>query len=126
MSKTARANSGTEFGLIEVLIEELAQLNARGRRLTVTLVGEGSEGALFREQVERLGRRPDNLPQRHAGAPSALGRVVMVPSCAESMPMWCWKAAAAGKPLVAIDVGGIPQIFGAQARRLVSPTMPAP
>ncbi|MEJ2378062.1 MAG: glycosyltransferase [Pseudolabrys sp.] len=108
---------------VDVLIEALAQLNARGRRLTATLVGDGPDAAQFREQAERLGLAGqvafrNVMPARQA---FALGRVVAVPSRAEALPYVVLEAAAAGKPLVATDVGGIPEIFGAHADRLVPP-----
>ncbi len=108
---------------VDVLIDALAQLNGRGRRLTATLVGEGPETALFRDRTERLGLAGQvtfraAMPARQA---FALGRVVAVPSRAEALPYVVLEAAAAGRPLVASNVGGIPEIFGAHAARLVPP-----
>ena len=45
----------------------------------------------------------------------------MLPSRAESLPYVVLEAAAAGKPLIATNVGGIPEIFGPYADRLVAP-----
>ncbi len=50
-----------------------------------------------------------------------LARAVVVPSRAESMPYVVLEAIAAGLPLIATRVGGIPEILGAQAGRLVAP-----
>lgn len=49
----------------------------------------------------------------------ARGRVMVVPSLAESLPYVVLEAVAARQPLVATDVGGIPEIFGAAAGQLV-------
>jgi glycosyltransferase involved in cell wall biosynthesis len=47
-----------------------------------------------------------------------LGRVLVVPSRAESMPYVVLEAAGARVPMVATNVGGIPEIFGPFADRL--------
>ena len=46
---------------------------------------------------------------------------MVVPSRAESFPYIVLEAAAAGKPLVVTNVGGIPDMFGPFADRLVPP-----
>jgi glycosyltransferase involved in cell wall biosynthesis len=56
-----------------------------------------------------------------ARAAMALGRVMVVPSRAESLPYVVLEAAAAEKPLVATNVGGIPEIYGPLADALVPP-----
>ncbi len=58
------------------------------------------------------------MPARQA---FALGRIMVVPSRAESFPYIVLEAAAAGKPLIATRVGGIPDMFGPLAERLVPP-----
>jgi glycosyltransferase involved in cell wall biosynthesis len=50
---------------------------------------------------------------------------MVVPSRMESFPYVVLEAAAAGMPLVATNVGGIPEIFGPDANRLVPPDQPA-
>ena len=47
-----------------------------------------------------------------------LGRIMVVPSRAESMPYVVLEAAGARVPMVATDVGGIPEIFGPYKARL--------
>jgi glycosyltransferase involved in cell wall biosynthesis len=46
---------------------------------------------------------------------------MVVPSRAESLPYVVLEAAAAGKPLIATGVGGIPEIYGPLSDRLVPP-----
>ena len=58
------------------------------------------------------------MPARQA---FALGRIMVVPSRAESFPYIVLEAAAAGKPLIATRVGGIPDMFGPLAERLIPP-----
>ncbi len=106
---------------VDVLLDALAQLAREGHTLTATIVGDGPDAALFRAQAERLGvaaRFPGAMPARTA---FALGRCLIVPSRAESLPYIVLEAAAAALPLVVTNVGGIPEIFGPQAGRLVPP-----
>ena len=58
------------------------------------------------------------MPARQA---FALGRIIVVPSRAEAMPYIVLEALAAGKPMIATAVGGIPEIFGAGSPALVRP-----
>jgi glycosyltransferase involved in cell wall biosynthesis len=108
---------------IDVLIEAMAALRDAGHRLTAKFVGEGGERAALETKVVQLGLN-DQIefcgarPTREA---LAMGRVVVLPSRAESLPYVVLEAAAAGKPLIATNVGGIPEIFGPYADRLVPP-----
>jgi glycosyltransferase involved in cell wall biosynthesis len=60
-----------------------------------------------------------------ARAAFALGRLLVIPSRAESLPYIVLEAAAAGVPIIATRVGGIPEIFGPDSADLVSPGDPA-
>ena len=51
--------------------------------------------------------------------------MLVVPSRAESLPYIVLEAAAAGLPIIATNVGGIPEIFGPDADELVPPGDPA-
>jgi glycosyltransferase involved in cell wall biosynthesis len=107
---------------VDVLLDALALLARDGRTLSATIVGDGPDAAAFREQAERLGlsavRFAGPMPARAA---FALGRCLVVPSRAESLPYIVLEAAAAAIPLIVTNVGGIPEIFGPQANRLVPP-----
>ena len=56
---------------------------------------------------------PGPMPARQA---FRLGRTLVVPSRAESMPYVVLEAAAARMPMIATNVGGIPEIFGPLSR----------
>jgi len=104
---------------VDVLIEAIAALARDGRVLTVTIVGEGPDEAAFRAKASGLGeavRFAGALPAREA---FALGRLLVVPSRAESLPYIVLEAAAASMPMIASDVGGVGEIFGPDAASLV-------
>jgi glycosyltransferase involved in cell wall biosynthesis len=107
---------------VDVLLDALARLARDGRELSATIVGDGPDAAAFRKQAVQLGLTkvgfPGALPARAA---FALGRCLVVPSRAESLPYIVLEAAAAGLPIITTDVGGISEIFGPQAGRLVPP-----
>lgn len=108
---------------VDVLLEAIALLAREGRTVTATLVGAGPDAETFREQADRLGlagrmRFPGALPARQA---FAMGRLMIVPSRAESLPYVVLEAGAAGLPQIATAVGGIGEIFGDEAGRLVPP-----
>jgi glycosyltransferase involved in cell wall biosynthesis len=106
---------------VDVLLRAVGQLNQSGRRVSLTIVGDGDSAAEFRSQTTRLGldqqvRFTGAMPGRAA---LPLGRIMVVPSRAESLPYVVLEAAAAGKPVIATRVGGIPEIFGPLADLLV-------
>ena len=110
----------------DVLIEALAQLHSTGRRLRLAIAGDGEEGPALRGQVARLGltdsvRFLGHTPAREA---FAQGRLLVVPSRADSLPYVVIEAAGAGIPIIASNVGGIPEILGPDAK-LVPPENPA-
>jgi glycosyltransferase involved in cell wall biosynthesis len=53
------------------------------------------------------------------------GRLLIVPSLHESLPYIVLEAGAAAIPMLATRVGGIPEIFGPEAGRLVPASDPA-
>jgi glycosyltransferase involved in cell wall biosynthesis len=101
----------------DVLIEALAQLNRRGSSLSACIVGEGIQRRELESQARRLGLASQivfrgALPAREA---FRLGRLLVVPSRAESFPYIVLEAAAARLPLIASSIGGIPEMLGPEA-----------
>jgi glycosyltransferase involved in cell wall biosynthesis len=108
---------------IDVLIEAMAILRAEGSGITATLIGDGPDAVAIRAAVERHGmsQRVRFMPPMPVRKALALGRIMVVPSRAESLPYVVLEAAAAAKPLIASRVGGIPEIYGPLADALVPP-----
>jgi glycosyltransferase involved in cell wall biosynthesis len=95
---------------------------ALGQRLSAVMVGAGEDLPRYEAEVERLGLadRIRFLPPMPARAAFALARLVVVPSRAEAMPYIVLETLAAGKPMIATAVGGIPEIFGSGSPALVN------
>jgi glycosyltransferase involved in cell wall biosynthesis len=107
---------------VDVLIEALSLLNAGGRPVSATIVGSGPEAAEFQALARTRGLAnvafPGAIPARQA---FARGRLLIVPSRAESLPYIVLEAAAAGLPMLTTNVGGIPEVFGPHSDRLLPP-----
>ena len=108
---------------VPVLLDAVASLRSRGRSVTLLLVGSGPDADALMAHAVRLGLTGAVTfePPQAIRPVLARGRIMVVPSLAESLPYVVLEAAAACQPLVATDVGGIPEIFGANARDLVPP-----
>ncbi len=108
---------------IDVLIDALAILQQSGRRVSVTIAGEGPDAAKLQAQATRSGLADQIRFIGHCPARTAftMGRMLVIPSRAESLPYVVLEAAAAGLPIIASNVGGVPEIFGPQADRLIPP-----
>ena len=108
---------------IPYLLDALAALRATGRDLSLLLVGSGPDAASLAAHAERLGLIDAVTfePPQPIRPVLARGRVMVVPSLAESLPYVVLEAAAARQPMVATNVGGIPEIFGAATDDLVPP-----
>jgi glycosyltransferase involved in cell wall biosynthesis len=110
----------------DLLIDAVARLRADGKPVTLTLAGDGEELEALKAQIQRLGlgdavRFIGHVKARYG---FSKGRVLVVPSRGDSMPYVVIEAAAAGIPMVAANVGGIPEIFGpAHADSLFAPNI---
>ena len=107
----------------DLLIDALARLRADGRPVTLTLAGDGEESENLKAQVQRLGlgeavRFIGHVKARYG---FSKGSLLVVPSRGDSMPYVVIEAAAAGIPMVAANVGGIPEIFGSHTDALFAP-----
>jgi glycosyltransferase involved in cell wall biosynthesis len=108
---------------VDVLIDAIALLTREGRAVTATIVGEGPDRAAFEARVaaRQLGDAVRFVGAMPARAAFARGQLLVVPSRAESLPYIVLEAAAATVPMIASNVGGIPEIFGPDAGGLVPP-----
>lgn len=113
---------------IDTLLDAHLEFELRThRRIRTVLVGSGPDRKELEEQVARngLGSRvtfPGPLPAREA---FGLGHTLIVPSRAESLPYIVLEAAAARLPMISTSVGGIPEIFGPHAGRLIPSNEPS-
>jgi glycosyltransferase involved in cell wall biosynthesis len=98
----------------DLLVDAVARLRADGRNVTLTLGGDGEEMGNLKAQVARLnlGEAVRFLGHVKARYGFSKGSLLVVPSRGDSMPYVVIEAAAAGIPMVAANVGGIPEIFG--------------
>ena len=98
----------------DLLIDAVARLRADGKKVTLTLGGDGEEMDNLKAQIARLslGEAVRFLGHVKARYGFSKGRLLVVPSRGDSMPYVVIEAGAAGIPMVAARVGGIPEIFG--------------
>lgn len=108
----------------DLFIEALYNIRLKtGTAPSAHIVGEGPDEARYRKMISTLGLEKSitfhgALPARDA---FGLARTVVVPSRAEAMPYIILETVAAERPLIATRVGGIPEIFGRYADRLIEP-----
>ena len=98
----------------DLLIEAVAQLRANGKPVTLTLAGDGEETESLKALISRLKledtvRFIGHVKPRYG---FSKGKLLIVPSRGDSMPYVVIEAAAAGIPMLAARIGGIPEIFG--------------
>jgi glycosyltransferase involved in cell wall biosynthesis len=109
----------------DILIDAVARLRADGKPVTLTLAGDGEELEALKAQIATLGltdvvRFIGHVKARYG---FSKGKVLVVPSRGDSMPYVVIEAAAAGIPMVAANVGGIPEIFGEHTEALFAPNI---
>ncbi|MFM9975067.1 MAG: glycosyltransferase family 4 protein [Beijerinckiaceae bacterium] len=106
---------------IDTMINAMGRLRDDGKRPTLILVGQGPDEAALMAQVKALGIEQSVSFSRPMAAREAfsLARTMIVPSRFESMPYVVIEAAGATVPMISTDVGGIPEIFGAERHRLI-------
>ncbi len=100
-----------------VLLEAFAQIVADGSDVQLVILGEGGQRAILEEEVKRLQlEHRVLLPGFVAEAKNYLPLfdAFVMPSLTEGLPMVLLEAMAAGVPIVATRVGGIPRVLGGE------------
>ncbi|WP_050627358.1 glycosyltransferase family 4 protein [Bradyrhizobium viridifuturi] len=129
----ARADDATDVAYVgefrrikgaDLLIDAVAKLRADGKPVTLTLGGDGEEFERLKEQVKRLslGDAVRFIGHVKARFGFSKGSLLVVPSRGDSMPYVVIEAGAAGIPMIAANVGGIPEIFDTHADALFAPS----
>lgn len=97
-----------------------------GRPLNAIMVGDGPDVGKYQYSIDRAGmsERIKMLPAMVARDAFALAHNVVIPSRAEAMPYIVLETVAANKPIIATNVGGIPEILGADCASMVPPGDP--
>jgi teichuronic acid biosynthesis glycosyltransferase TuaC len=106
------------------LIEAVAQLHATRPKLHCYLVGDGHDRNIILEHIAKFGAErwitlvpPCTTDQ--VAVWMAAANIVTLPSYREGCPNVVIEALAAGRPVVASDVGGIPELMDASSGRMV-------
>lgn len=114
---------------IDTLIEALRRMKTEdGLTPSLLMVGSGPDEQLLKDMASSCGVAGQITwsPPGPIRAALARGRVMVVPSRAESLPYVILEAAAAAQPLVSTNVGGIPEIYGPEhSHRLIPPNDPS-
>ncbi|WP_306118582.1 MULTISPECIES: glycosyltransferase [unclassified Roseitalea] len=111
----------------DLFVDALAALSDGGKTsVSAVMVGAGPDRAAIEARIAEagLGDVVALRPPMPARAAFALARTVVMPSRAEAMPYIVLEALAAGRPLIATDVGGIAEIMGGHGDALIAPTLP--
>lgn len=109
---------------VSYLLNALSQVKrSDGKPPRLLLVGGGPEEQAYREQIARLGLdgQVEMAGVQPARPSFARGACAVIPSLAESLPYVVLEAAGAGRQVITTRVGGIGEIFGPTADKLVPP-----
>ena len=109
----------------DLLVDAVARLHADGKPVTLTLAGDGEEIDALKAQIQKLDLTEAVRFIGHVKARYGFskGRLLIVPSRGDSIPYVVIEAAAAGIPMMAANVGGIPEIFGTHTEALFAPNI---
>ena len=109
---------------VDLFLEALPLVAKKtGRPISATLVGDGPDLDKYKLHAEGFEDEVsttflDPIPAREA---FGLGKTLLIPSRAESMPYIVLEAMAAQQPLLATRAGGIPEIYAEFSRSLIEP-----
>jgi len=112
-----------------VLIEAFKKVSLLFPDYTLIIVGTGPEEQNLLEQVQRLGLEGrlkfiSHLVPFEIANLLRRSRLLVLPSLEEALGMVIVESLASGTPVVATNVGGIPEVLPSQAGILVSPNDP--
>lgn len=113
---------------INVLVDALSVLRRPdGVPVRLVMAGDGPDRKALEARIDKLGLGAQVVltGSRPARGVFAMGRCAVVPSLAESLPYVVLEAIAAGLPVIATRVGGVPEIFGPTEHSLVPAGDPA-
>ena len=113
---------------VDLLLEALARIShPDGRPVRALLLGDGPALDTYKALAAelRLSDRVVFAGRRPVREAFEATNTIVVPSRAESLPYIVMESVAAGKRVVATDVGGIGEIFGPTREALVPPDDPA-
>lgn len=109
---------------VEVLVDAAALLRQSHGPLRVVVLGEGPRRAALERRIERLGlgevvRLAGFSP--HVWEALSAADVFCLPSHSEGLPNALLEAMAVGRPIVATDVGGVPEVVAQGVDGLLTP-----
>ena len=108
----------------DIFIDALAKAGkSEGKLMTAVMAGTGDDLESYKLRVKSLGLS-DQIsfyPPMPARLAFDMARCIVVPSRAEAMPYIVLEALAAGMPMIASAVGGIPEILGQGSYALINP-----
>lgn len=114
---------------VSYLIEAMKIISERSNNIMLTLVGEGYLKPQLQSTVKEYGLSSKVLfagSQPHERIPLWMNAcdLLVLPSVSEGFGAVLIEAAACGKPIVASDIGGIPEASNKFGRKLVPPKDP--
>ena len=112
-------------GLLE-LIEAFANLRRVGREVNLAIIGDGTRSELIEARASELGvadctRFIGRQTSAEVSRWLAASDLLALPSYAEGCPNVILEAICCGRPVVATNVGGIPEVVGQHCAVLVPP-----
>ncbi|QKV18326.1 glycosyltransferase family 4 protein [Oricola thermophila] len=108
----------------DLFLQALDKVRARGNPgVRAIMVGAGPDTSAIRSLADSLDLSGSVAfrPPMTAREAFSMARVFVMPSRAEALPYVTLEALAAGMPVIATAVGGIPEIFGTDSLALVAP-----
>ncbi len=107
---------------VDVMLHALADLN-QTQCVSACFVGAGPDAEAYKDLAQRLGLTDRTIFPGPGPAQEmfANGRCLVVPSRAESFPYIVLEAGAMAMPLIATDVGGIPEMADGTDLKLIQP-----